>query len=140
MNIKKLIKRRWLKIGYEQRTELVDGSDWGSEDVVMKNTYSPNNDYIGNFRMARFLFYKKGIRFVEKVKPEHCVCSIGFNPEQQKWYGWSHRSIVGFGIGDRIFEENYGNDDTLFIKHGRKTIKTLVDAKQAACNFAEFVS
>ena len=25
--------------------------------------------------------------------------NIGFNPEQQKWYGWSHRAIFGFGIG-----------------------------------------
>ena len=25
--------------------------------------------------------------------------NIGFNPEQQKWYGWSHRAIFGFGVG-----------------------------------------
>lgn len=25
--------------------------------------------------------------------------NIGFNPEEQKWYGWSHRAIFGFGIG-----------------------------------------
>ena len=24
---------------------------------------------------------------------------IGFNPIEQKWYGWSHRAIFGFGIG-----------------------------------------
>jgi len=24
---------------------------------------------------------------------------IGFSPKEQKWYGWSHRSIYGFGIG-----------------------------------------
>ncbi len=25
--------------------------------------------------------------------------NIGFNPIEQKWYGWSHRAIFGFGIG-----------------------------------------
>lgn len=24
---------------------------------------------------------------------------IGFNPIEQKWYGWSHRAVFGFGIG-----------------------------------------
>ena len=24
---------------------------------------------------------------------------IGFNPEEQKWYGWSHRAMYGFGVG-----------------------------------------
>lgn len=24
---------------------------------------------------------------------------IGFNPVEQKWYGWSHRAIFGFGVG-----------------------------------------
>ena len=25
--------------------------------------------------------------------------NMGFNPLEQKWYGWSHRAIYGFGIG-----------------------------------------
>ena len=25
--------------------------------------------------------------------------SLGFNPKENKWYGWSHRAIYGFGIG-----------------------------------------
>ena len=28
--------------------------------------------------------------------------NIGFNPEENKWYGWSHRAICGFTIGDEI--------------------------------------
>lgn len=27
--------------------------------------------------------------------------NIGFNPEEQKWYGWSHRTIYGFGVGSK---------------------------------------
>ncbi len=26
-------------------------------------------------------------------------CCIGFSPVEQKWYGWSHRAIFGFGVG-----------------------------------------
>jgi len=25
--------------------------------------------------------------------------NLGFNPEEQKWYGWSHRALYGFGKG-----------------------------------------
>lgn len=32
---------------------------------------------------------------------DHTV-NIGFNPEEQKWYGWSHRALYGFGIGSSI--------------------------------------
>jgi hypothetical protein len=27
------------------------------------------------------------------------VCTIGFSPKDNKWYGWSHRAIYGFTIG-----------------------------------------
>jgi hypothetical protein len=65
--------------------------------------------------------------------------NIGFNPLNKKWYGWSHRAIVAFGIGDKIFEKDFGNNKTPFIKHGSKTIKTFSDAKKAAINFANYI-
>jgi len=30
---------------------------------------------------------------------EQVQSCIGFNPIEQKWFGWSHRAIFGFGIG-----------------------------------------
>jgi len=27
---------------------------------------------------------------------------MGFSEENQKWYGWSHRAIYGFGIGSKV--------------------------------------
>jgi len=36
---------------------------------------------------------------IQGLPPENKVACIGFNPRQQKWYGWSHRAIYGFGIG-----------------------------------------
>ena len=66
--------------------------------------------------------------------------STGFSEEEQKWYGWSHRAVCAFGIGDKIFEENFGDDKTPFIKHGAKDCKTLEDAKKAARAFSDYVS
>ena len=47
---------------------------------------------------------KKGI--TEKLqnsnnRPDHTV-NIGFNPEEQKWYGFSHRALYGFTIGSTV--------------------------------------
>lgn len=66
--------------------------------------------------------------------------SIGLDPQKNIYYGWSHRAIVGFKIGDKLFEPNFGDDDTPFTQHGSKTIKTIEDAKKAAQSFSEYVS
>lgn len=66
--------------------------------------------------------------------------STGLDEEKGIWYGWSHRAIVGFEIGDKIFEEDFGDDKTKFKKHGSKTIKTLADAKLSAERFSDNVS
>jgi len=66
--------------------------------------------------------------------------STGLDEDKGIWYGWSHRAIVGFKIGDKIFDENFGDDKTPFTKHGSKTIKTLDDAKLSAERFSDYVS
>lgn len=81
---------------------------------------------------------KYGIQ-AERVSDEHCVCSIG-KGKDGKWWGWSHRAMVGFGKGDRVFDEDYGDDETPFVKHGKKVINTDDDAKTAAIKFARSVS
>jgi hypothetical protein len=30
------------------------------------------------------------------------VASIGFCEKEQKWYGWSHRAMCGFGVGSTV--------------------------------------
>lgn len=76
----------------------------------------------------------------EKSKSDHCVCSIGKSEVDGKWYGWSHRAMCGFGKGDMIFQERFGDDKTKFTKHGTKPIDTDADAKLAAKRFARSVS
>jgi hypothetical protein len=68
--------------------------------------------------------------------------STGLDEKKGIWYGWSHRAVCGFKIGDKLFDKNYKNktDTTPFTKHGEKTIKTLDQAKQAAKNFSDYVS
>ena len=66
--------------------------------------------------------------------------STGLDEEKGIWYGWSHRAIFGFKIGDKIFEENFGGEKTRFDEHGSKTIKTLDDAQLAAERFSDYVS
>lgn len=62
--------------------------------------------------------------------------AIGFSPTRQKWYGWSHRAVAGFGVGSKVrpgdvlarhFPEGY-------------TAASLADAKRMAAAFAEDVS
>lgn len=38
----------------------------------------------------------------ERLRPDAYSCVIGFSMREQKWYGWSHRAIYGFGIGDSV--------------------------------------
>jgi len=138
------------KEGYVVRTELVSGVGDGS-DVKMKSAYTPSGDYIGDSRTAYRLCIKKGIK-PEKAQADHCVCSIGFSEADQKWYGWSHRAIYGFGVGDTVKEgdccassgwipeylaEHPDEDRSLPVGF---TAKSLSDARRMAVAFAESVS
>lgn len=95
--------------------------------------YNPEGNYIGNAEQLQMLF-ERGI--VEQIQPyagSGC-CSIGFAPTENKWYGWSHRTICGFGIGSNVefgdcaFEPNTPEVHELCLKnfwdHGvERTVK-----------------
>ena len=51
-----------------------------------------------------------------------------------KWYGWSHRAMYGFKVGDTVKTTDAGSKDKEY------TIKTDDQARQAAIDFAEDVS
>ena len=138
MQLKRVVSRE-VRNGFEFRTEVWGFKGSRKEDLEIVSCYTPNGDYVGDKQMALRL-KKKGISYLQKRTVDSSVCSIGFCARGGKWCGWSHRAICGFGIGDKIFEPEYGNDKTPFVKHGRKTIKTLADAKIAASRFADYVS
>lgn len=134
----------------EEMNELIDAICTPT-DVIVKSAYTPKGDYIGNSKDAHFLIVKKGIK-PELSDPTHKVCSIGFCEKEQKWYGWSHRAIFGFGVGseakegdcvcssgwtDEYLEEHPEDDTSLPV--GFKA-KDLIDAKRMAIAFASSVS
>lgn len=133
-----VLSTRRYKAGYDVQTErCLVGDD--EQPVIIKAAYTPSGDYIGTSRWAHRLIVKRGVK-PEKAHPSHSVCSIGFCEKEQKWAGWSHRAICYFGIGDKIFEERFGDDSTPFVQHGEITIETLNQARKAALAFAESVS
>lgn len=109
---------RRYKAGYEVWLE-TSGADFsavsisGGEDLALaindspaqiittKVARTPEGHYIGNTKRAHNLCKKRGIA-PELASPDHKVCSVGFCAAEQKWYGWSHRAIYGFGIGSRV--------------------------------------
>ncbi len=139
MKVTKVLRvRKYHDWGYEVRDEIWNHD--GLEPQIMKNmAYNLEGDWIGSSDFAYRLFHKKGI-YPEKSNPKHCICTIGFSKRLKKWFGWSHRAMCGFGIGDKVFETNYGDDNTPFIKHGSKTINDLSLARIAAIRFAKSVS
>jgi len=169
---KVVLETRKYKAGYEVREELhgvefeAEVLSGGSDDsvdteellkylntettVLIKVAYTPTGDYIGDSKRAHFLCVKKRIK-PEKVNPSHNVCSIGFCEAEQKWYGWSHRAIFGFGIGDTVKEGDCTNSSgwveeylkehpeaDLSLPVGFKA-NNLDDAKRMAVAFAESV-
>lgn len=90
---------------YEMRTETLDGIENGSYLAA----YSLDGGYIGDEDFAKFLA-AKGI--APTVIDGRSVCSIGFCEAEQKWYGWSHRAMFGFGIGSEVKRGDCGYQPT----------------------------
>ena len=144
---------RRYKAGYEIRTERHDEEECGVEGgFTMKSAYTvPEGHYIGNSKWAHRLIVRRGIK-PEQVDPSDNVCSIGFCEREQKWFGWSHRAIYGYGIGDVVIEDSCcassGWTDKYLAEHPEADMslpvgfeaKTLEDAKRMAIAFAGAVS
>lgn len=87
-------------------------------------------------------FKEHGIK-PQKADPSHSACSIGFSEKEQKWYGWSHRAMCGFGIGHKVKEGDCGADGWA---EGQKGIKpgfvceTIDDCEKVARAFARSVA
>jgi hypothetical protein len=134
-----LSRKEFPEFGYYSKTEKITYP--GSKPFTTTSFYTIDGDYyIGDEKWAKMLTQKRGLTKIQTSFKDSKVANIGFNEKEQKWYGWSHRAMFGFGIGDKIFKEQFGNDHTKFSEHGDKKIETLSDAKLAAGRFAEYVS
>ncbi len=70
----------------------------------------------------------------EKRTDTSQVNTYGKSQADGKWYGWSHRAVNGFAIGDVVKPTDAGSNDKEY------TIKTDDQARQAAIDFAAEVS
>ena len=71
----------------------------------METCYTTDGDWIGDPDTAKYLCEDRGIYPVhadEIPKGALIPCSVGFCEREQKWYGWSHRAIFGFGINSMV--------------------------------------
>ena len=147
---REFIRERCFQAGYVLRTEKV----WlnpAETPTIMTLAYTPEGWYIGDSKRAYRLCRRWGIK-PEKSKSTDNVCSIGFSEQTQKWYGWSHRAIKGFGIGHITQEGDCsttsGWTDEYLAEHLEENmavpvgfeVKTLDDAKRCAVAFAQSVS
>jgi len=173
METEVLSVRRY-KAGYEVRKELVENPGFHAEvisegddpqaaqelaDTInqpqpetleIKSAYTLAGDYIGNPKAAYRLCTKRGIK-PEKVDSSHNTCSIGFCEAEQKWFGWSHRAIYGFGVGEEVKEgdccASSGWTEEYLKEHPEEDLRlpvgfkaeSLDDAKRMAIAFAESV-
>ena len=148
--IDKVIKVRRFKVGYELRYEQLSEEFAGKgKTIIMTSAYNSNGDYIGDSKWA-YRLYKRGI-IPELSETNNHVCSIGFCEKEKKWYGWSHRAMYGFKIGDTVEEgdccASSGFTDEYLAEYPDEnrslpigfTAKTLEDCKAMAIAFAESV-
>lgn len=80
-------------------------------------------------------FTKHGIA-PEKIDDTRSVDQIGWSEKEQKWYGWSHRAIYGFGIGSKSGKGKVGYQ-TLIDNGWPTEANTKDDCKKMAIAFAE---
>lgn len=110
---------------YDVRTEMFKPSHRESKTMAIKSAYSKKGDYIGNSIFAFRLVNVHGIKTFEKANSKDNCCTIGFSPEQKRWFGWSHRGVHGFGVGS---------------KHKNSYASNLAQAKRFAASYAESAS
>jgi hypothetical protein len=122
---------------------------YGTEMLMF---HSKDGTYIGGIDELKNLILKRGIVPQSASLGKNKVCSIGKSVLDNKWYGWSHRAIFGFEIGDVVKEgdccassgltndylKDHPEGDTSLIV-GFKA-ETEEDCKKMAIAFADSVS
>jgi len=160
----------WLRVKkdssgqYQLRREAVDlvRRHTDVKDVVLEGVeplsppmvgaYSKQDgSFIGGIAEAYILINRYGIEQFYKNGSDHNTASVGFSPRDLKWYGWSHRALYGFKVGDVVKEgdccASSGYTDEWLAEHPDEntalpvgfTAKSLIDCRTMAEAFAESV-
>ena len=108
--------------------------------------------YIGCEAEYKYFVEEKKLVLIQKPIESCNACAIGYSTSENKWYGWSHRAIYGFGIGDEVHEGDLtastGFIEEYAVQHPEECrnlpvgfkAKSLNDAKRMAIAFARAVS
>lgn len=132
---------------FECKAEMVEAGE--NKPLLMYSFYNIDGKYIGRVDDFKRLVIEKGI--IPETITGATVCSIGKSLKDDKWYGWSHRAMFGFQVGDTVKEgdccassgwtEEYLKDhpDEKPLPVGFEA-KTEADCKKMAIAFAESVS
>lgn len=129
--VKTLRTRKWPSYGFEVRAEIWKIPTDPKHPVEIRSCYTlDSGEYISDVSTTFSLVKKYGITKFETIDQDHSVCSIGFSNKKKKWYGWSHRAIHGFGVGDIVKKDSLGNPGK------ERKIEDIKDAKDSAISFA----
>lgn len=121
-------------LGYKIQVERI------SDDRTMESAYTENDEYIGDKKDLEHYVTVLGLSRLQSTHDRgdpvygNKVVNVGFNEEEQKWYGWSHRAMRAFGVGDK-FQKWYPLGDVV-----GDEIATLDEAFQAATAFSKSTS
>jgi len=84
---------------------LQNSIDDAPDETLMTTAYTDDGYWIGDVDTAKYLCVERGI----SPRPHEGVergqlrpCNHGWCEKEQKWYGWSHRAIFGFGVGSEV--------------------------------------
>jgi len=118
--------------------------------VIVYSVWSKDGGYVGRLKDVK-KYFDKGI-LPELASKGHKVCSIGKSYKDNKWYGWSHRAMFGFKIGDKVKKgdccASSGWTEEYLKEHPEEDLslpvgfeaKTEEDTKRMAVAFADSVS
>lgn len=102
--------------------------------LCYKRVYGTDGLLIGDVMFTEKIVHQLGIR-PEGRDPDSIHCSIGKSHLDDMWYGWSHRAIMGFGIGHIVGGANLSEK---FITG--YIVTTEEECRELACIFAVSVS
>ena len=138
-------KTLWLK---KQGCVFRESEMFDEDDTTSTEVWTGNNEYVGladlgkNEQCVNFIYKHRLTKLMstnramgKPLSEDDCnPVSVGFNEEEQKWYGWTHRGYGAFGIGYEVIEGSicdYGTHKYPF------KVETLEQAKILAIDIAE---
>ena len=82
------------------------GGEFRTTEPLEKRSFKNIPKYANGHSKVRFqdwLHIKS-----EKTHPDKNIATIGKSEADGKWYGWSHRAVYGFGVGDKVEGDSLG--------------------------------